>query len=126
MIEALGSCVATAIISCDAWARQVLPALWLLVYGCGVILAASEQVDDTPRAFVVAALSVVCAATVSVGQERAHRHIAVFVFIAHATCTFEHLLYDGRAATLVAVGTIDVLAFAIVLYSRWAHMRKSQ
>ena len=124
MIAAFGSCLAAAIVSTDMIKRRQIPALWVGVYGVGMAVSSAGNYSDGPRADIVAALALVAAASVSVGQDYVHTHVAGFVVAAHACCAVEHMSYDNRLAALWATVALDSFAALIVLYGRWKATKK--
>lgn len=124
MIAAFGTCLAAAIVSVDTMKRRQIPALWVGVYGVGMAVSSAGNYSGGPRADIGAALALIAAVSVSVGQDYMHTHVAGFIVAAHACCTVEHMSYDDRLGALWATLVLDSFAALIVLYGRWKATKK--
>ena len=124
MIGVFASCVASSVVSWDILLHQRFPALSLCIYWIGAVVATVNGASNGPRAYVSAAVAIIMALAVSVGQAAVHKSVQALIVFVHACCTLEHMSYDSRYNTFTAVLAIDTCAALIVLYGKWRAAKK--
>lgn len=126
MIVAFASCVAVAIVSLNIIETRTIPALPLAIYGVGMTVAAAGPYSEGPRAYILAAITILTALAVSVGTTFVGNHpsVQLFIVVLHTCCILEQLIHDDRLTILVWVVILDVCAISAALYSRWKATKK--
>ena len=125
MIGVFSSCVASSVVSFDILLRQRFPALPICVYWVGAVAATAGGASNGPRAYVSAAVAIIMAFAVSVGQAAVHKSVQALIVFVHACCTLEHMSYDSRYDAFAAVLAIDACAALIMLYGKWRATKKT-